>query len=135
MGTMKPLLIISAVIEGAIGVSLLILPGFTASNLLGVPLDTPAGLVAGRIAGGALGAIGIACWNARNGKREELANGVVVALLFYNFVVLMVLVHAGIRLRLLSPLLWSTIVLHLALGVWCVVSVWSNQRKSSSAET
>lgn len=128
---MKLLLIISAVIEGAIGASLLILPGFTASNLLGVPLDTPAGLVAGRIAGAALGALGIACWNARNGKREELAKAVVVALLFYNFAAVMVLVHAGIRLRLLSPLLWPTIVLHLALGVWCVISFWFNQRKSS----
>ena len=132
---MKLLLIISAVIEGAVGASLLILPGFTASNLLGVPLNTPAGLVAGRIAGAALGALGIACWNARNGKREELANGVVVALLFYNFAAVMVLVHAGIRLRLLGTLLWPTIVLHLALGVWCVVSFWSNQRKPSSAET
>ena len=132
---MKFLLIISAVIEGAIGASLLILPGFTASNLLGVPLDTPAGLVAGRIAGAALGALGIACWNARNGKREELANGVVVALLYYNFSAVMVLVYAGIRLRLLGPLVWPTIVLHLALGVWCVVSFWFNQRNSSSAET
>lgn len=130
---MKLLLIISAVIEGAIGASLLTLPNFTASNLLGVPLDTPPGLVAGRIAGAALGALGIACWNARNGKGEELPNGVVVALLFYNFAAVMVLVHAGIRLRLLSPLLWLTIVLHLALGVWCVVSFWFNQRKSSLA--
>lgn len=127
---MKLLLFISAVIEAAIGASLLILPAFTASNLLGVPLDTPSGLVAGRIAGAALGALAIACWNARDGERAGPAKGVVIAMLFYNFAAVAVLVYAGIRLELRSPMLWPTIVLHLALAVWCSISFWFSQRRS-----
>jgi hypothetical protein len=126
---------ISAVIEAATGASLLILPTFTASSLLGVPLDTPQGLVAGRIAGAALGALAIACWNARNGKREGLATGVVGAMLFYNFAAVVVLVYAGIRLGLRGPLLWPTIVLHFALALLCLVSARSTQRNLLTAET
>src|SRR5690349_21659612 len=107
---MKLLLIISAVIEAIIGALLLILPGFTASGLLGAPLDSPSGQVAGRVAGAAIGAIAIACWKARNEKREGLASGVVTAILFYNFVTVAVLVYAGIRMGLIGPLLWPTIV-------------------------
>jgi hypothetical protein len=123
---MKPLLIISAFIEAAIGAALLILPAFTASSLLGVPLDTPADLVAARIAGAALGGLAIACWNARDVKSE----GVVVAMLFYNFAAVAVLVYAGVRLELRSPLLWPTIVLHFALAAWCSITLWFTQRKS-----
>ncbi len=127
---MKLLLIISALIEAAVGTSMLILPAFTASMLLGVPLDTPAGLVAARIAGAGLGALAIACWNAKDGERSGPAMGVVAAMLFYNFAAVAVLVWAGIRLELRSPLLWPTIVLHLALGVWCTLSLWITQRRS-----
>ena len=127
---MKLLLMISAAIEAAIGVSLIFLPAFTASQLLGVPLDTPPGLVAGRIAGAALVALAIACWTARNGEREGPAKGVVAAMLFYNFATVAVLVYAGIPLGLRGPLLWPTIVLHLALGLWSLVIVRPTQRKS-----
>ena len=113
---------ISAVIEAATGASLLLVPAFTASSLLGAPIDTPTGFVAGRIAGAALLALGIACWNARGGDNVGPAKGVVIAMLFYNFAAIAVLVWAGIRLGLIGPLLWPTIVLHLALGVWCVIA-------------
>ena len=120
---MKLLLIISAVFEALVGISLLVLPAITTSALLGVALDTPAGFVAARIAGAALVALALACWNARDGERAGPALGVVTAMLFYNFAAAAVLVWAGIRLELRSPMLWPTIVLHLALGVWCLISV------------
>ncbi len=127
---MKLLLIISAVFEAAVGISLLILPAFTAATLLGASLDTPAGLVAARIAGAALIGLAIACWNARDGERTSPAKGVVIAMLFYNLAAVAILVWAGIRLELHSPMLWPTIVMHLALGAWCLVSLWYGQRKS-----
>ena len=132
---MKLLLIISAVIEAAVGVSLLVLPAFTTSSLLGAPIDTPIGFVAGRIAGAGLLALGIACWNARAGERDGAAKGVVIAMLFYNFAAVAVLVWAGIRLGLLGPLLWPTIVLHLALGVWCWFVSGRRKASISTAET
>ena len=131
---MKLLLIIAAVIEALAGLGLLLIPTVAVSALLGVPLDTPTGLVAGRIAGAALVGLAIACWQARNGERGSPATGVVEAMSFYNFAAAMVLVYAGIRLDLRSALLWPAIVLHLGLGAWCVLNLWFTRRKLSSSE-
>ena len=127
---MKLLLIIVAVIEASAGVALLLIPTVAVSALLGAPLDTHTGLVAARIAGAALVALAIACWQARNGERGNAAIGVVEAMTFYNFAAAMVLVYAGIRLELRSALLWPAIVLHLGLGAWCVLNLWFTRRKN-----
>ena len=126
---MNLLLIIAAVIEAGAGLALLLIPTVAVSALLGVPLDTPTGLVASRIAGAALVALAIACWQARNGERGSPATGVVEAMSFYNFAGAVVLVYAGTRLDLRSALLWPAIVLHLGLGAWCVLSLWVIPRK------
>lgn len=131
---MKLLLIIAAVIEAGAGLALLLIPTVAVSALLRIPLDTPAGLVAGRIAGAALVALAIACWQARNGERGSAATGVVEAMSFYNFAAAMVLVYAAIRLDLRSSLLWPAIVLHFCLGVWCVSNLWFSRRKLSRSE-
>jgi hypothetical protein len=125
---MKLLLIIAAVLEGATGLALLLKPAVVVSLLLGAPLDTPTGLVAARIGGAALVALGIACWQARNGERGSPATGVVEAMLFYDFASAMVLVYAGTRLDLHGTLLWPAIVLHLCLGAWCVLNRWFSRR-------
>jgi hypothetical protein len=121
---MKLLLIFSALVEGAAGFALLVIPRVAISILLGLPLDTPVGSAAARIAGAALIALAIACWQARNGERGGPATGVIKAMLFYNFAAAIVLVYAGIRLELRSVWLWPAIVLHLCLGVWCVLNLW-----------
>jgi hypothetical protein len=131
---MKLLLIVAAVIEAVAGLGLLLIPTVAVSALLGIPLDTPTGLVAGRIAGAALVGLAIACWQARNGERGSAATGVVEAMSFYNFAAAIVLVYAGIRLDLRSALLWPAIVLHLCLGVWCVSNLWFSRRKLSRSE-
>lgn len=126
---MKLLLIIAAVIEAGAGLVLLLIPTVAVSILLGVPLNTLTGLVAGRIAGAALIALAIACWQARNGERGSPSMGVVEAMSFYNFAAAMVLVYAGVRLELRSALLWLAIILHLGLGAWCVLQLWFTRRK------
>ena len=131
---MKLLLIIAAVIEAGAGLALLLIPAVSVSALLGVPLDTAIGLVAGRIAGAALVGLAIACWQARNGERGSAATGVVEAMFFYNFAAAMVLVYAGIRLDLRSALLWPAIVLHLALGAWCLMTLRFSRRKISRSQ-
>jgi hypothetical protein len=128
---MKLLLMIAAVIEAVAGLALLLIPTVAVSALLGIPLDAPIGLVAGRIAGAALVGLAIACWQARNGERGSPATGVVEAMSFYNFAGAMVLVYAGTRLELRSALLWPAIVLHLGLGAWCVMTLWFTRRKIS----
>src|SRR6185436_2452028 len=131
---MKLLLIIAAVLEATAGLSLLLIPTVAVSALLGAPLDTATGLAAGRIAGAALVALAIACWQARNGERGSAATGVVEAMSFYNFAAAMALVYAGTRLDLRSALLWPAIVLHFCLGVWCVSNLWFTRRKLSRSE-
>lgn len=131
---MKFLLIIAAVIEALAGLALLLVPGVAVSALLGAPLDTPTGLVAARIAGAALIALVIACWQARNGERKSPTIGVIEAMSFYNFAAAMVLVYAGTRLDLHSALLWPAILLHLGLGAWCVLQLWFTRRKISRSE-
>jgi hypothetical protein len=127
---MKLLLIIATVVEAGAGLTLLLMPGVATTVLLGTPIDTPTGLVAARIAGAALCALAIACWQARNGERGSPAKGVVEAMLFYNFVAAVVLVYAGVRLELRSAFLSPTILLHLGLGVWCLSHLWFTRRKS-----
>ena len=131
---MKLLLIIAAVLEATAGLALLLIPTVAVSALLGVPLETPAGLVAARIGGAALAALAIACWQARNGERGSPATGVVEAMTFYNFAAAMVLVQGGIRLDLRSALLWPAIVSHFCLGLWCVSNLWFSRRKLSRFE-
>jgi hypothetical protein len=131
---MKLLLIIAALLEAVTGLTLLLIPTVAVSALLGAPLDTGTGLVAARIAGAALVALAIACWQARNGERGSPATGVVEAMLFYNFAAAMVLVYAGIRLDLRSALLWPAIVLHFCLGIWCASNLWFSRRKLSRSE-
>jgi hypothetical protein len=132
---MKLLLMVTAVLEAAAGLALLVVPSVAVSILLGVPLEPPAGLVAGRIAGTALVALAIACWQTKDCERGSTSTGVVEAMLFYNFAVTVVLAYAGIRLELRSGLLWPTIVLHLGLGAWCLLSLWFTSRKSSKVRT
>src|SRR6185295_9389963 len=121
---MKLLLIFTAMVEGVAGLALLAVPTVAISTLLGVPLDTPSGLAVGRIAGAALIALAIACWQVRKSELGGAARGVIQAILFYNFAAAMVLVYAGTGLKLSSAFLWPAIVLHLALGTWCILNLW-----------
>jgi len=108
---------------------------FTAVAMLSrAPLLSATGMAATRIAGAALVALAIGCWQARNGERGSPATGVVESMTFYNFAAAMVLVDAGIRLDLRSGLLWPAIVLHLCLGVWCVSILWFSRRRLSKSE-
>jgi hypothetical protein len=117
---MKKLLIVSAWLEAATGVALIASPALPVSLLLGTPLDASGGLVVARVAGGALLALGLACWRARDAGREGGARGIVAAMVLYNVVVAAVLVHAGLGFRLSGIGLWPAVVLHLALAVWCM---------------
>ena len=115
----KTLLIATAAIETAAGLALLGLPVLAGSLLLGEALDTPAALVVARIAGAALLSLGVACWLARNDAQGRAARGLVSAILLYNVAAVALLVYAGMVARLPGVGLWPTVVLHVAMAVWC----------------
>ena len=124
---MKPLLTISAAIESATGLALLVAPSILASLLLGSTLETTAGSTIARIAGASLLALGVACWLVRDNAVD--GRSLVAAMLFYNTAAAAVFTHAGLALGLSAPGLWPAIVLHLALAIWCIACLRPGSRR------
>ena len=120
---MKNVLAMTAVIEGGAGLLLVALPSLAATLLFGSPLDTPAGLTAGRSAGAALVAIAVTCWLMRNDGQSHAARALVGTLALYNAAILTIFVHAGIGLGVSSYGLWPSALIHAAMAVWCVMSL------------
>ena len=130
----KHLFIVTAAIEAGAGLSLLLSPAVPVSLLLGLPLDTPAGLAIGRVGGAALLSMGAACWLARNDEQNQAAIGLIAAMLLYNTAVVVVLAHAGMGLGALGVGLWPAVLLHLALAVWCIVCLWCKRVRGIPSE-
>lgn len=117
---MKKLLIVSALLEAATGLALMVAPAPPVMLLAGAALDTTGGLIVARVAGAALLALGLGCWLARNDARSPAARGLVAAMLLYNVAAVSVLVYAGLGLKLSAVGLWPAVVLHLTLAIWCI---------------
>jgi hypothetical protein len=122
---MKCFLKLTAIIEAATGLALIAVPALVVRLLLGAEISG-ASIPFGRVAGAALLALGVACWLARDDTQSRVTRGVVVAMLTYNLVATAVLASAGIGLGLHGVVLWPAVVLHAAMGVWCVACLRSN---------
>ena len=88
-----PILTAGALLEAAVGLGLIVIPSRLATLLLGAPLEGT-GLAVARLGGGALLAVGIACWAARRTPSTAAGLGVSRAFLAYNLVACAVLVDA-----------------------------------------
>ena len=119
---MKLLLAITAVLEAATGLGLLVTPAVVARLLLGTTLDAPAAVTVARVAGAALLALGAACWLSRDHGRA-----LVVAMLFYNVAAVAILAHAAVGLALSGLGVWPAIGLHTALAGWCAAALKSTR--------
>jgi hypothetical protein len=122
---MKRFLTLTAILEGATGLALIALPTIVVRLLLGAEISG-ASIPLGRVAGAALLALGVACWLARDDRQSRAARGLVVAMLMYNLVATAVLAFAGISLGLHGVVLWPAVVLHAAMGAWCVACLRRN---------
>jgi len=116
---MKPLLILTALIEAATGLALLVVPVFVVKLLLGEEISG-AGIPLGRVAGVALLALGGACWLAGDDTKSRAARGLVAAMLLYNFGVAGILAVADIQSQMVGIALWPAVILHVAMAAWCV---------------
>lgn len=128
---MKMLLMVMAIFEAVAGAAFMLIPAIAFSTLLNVPLDTPAGLVGARLAGAGITGLAIACWQARNSEKSGAALGIVAAMLFYNLVAALIIVWAGLRLGIQSPLMWPAMVAHIGLGGWCLFVLWLARRRAA----
>jgi len=117
---MSRLLKLTAILEAATGLALIAVPAIVVRLLLGAEISG-ASIPLGRVAGAALLALGVACLLARDDTQSRAARGLVVAMLMYNIVATAVLAFAGIGLGLHGVVLWPAVVLHAAMGVWCIV--------------
>jgi len=131
---MRKLLIATALLEAGTGLGLALWPATLVAVLIGAPLDTPGGLVVARVAGAALLALGLACWQARGDEESRAARGLVAALLLYNAAAVTLLVHAHLGLNLSAIGLWPAVALHSALAIWCIACLRSPRRKLLSNE-
>ena len=122
---MKILLFVTAVIEIGAGLALVALPSLMVKLLLGSPLDMPAALIVARLAGVALFVLGFSCWLARLDVQSRAARGLVVAMVLYNFGVVVILGAAGVWPQLVGVALWPAVVLHAAMAVWCIACLRS----------
>ncbi|HEV7475691.1 MAG TPA: hypothetical protein VGN90_16675 [Pyrinomonadaceae bacterium] len=128
----KPILSVSAVIEVGAGLALLVSPALAVSILIGAPFDSPADSIVGRVAGAALIALGLACWSARDDGLSRAAKGLVAAMLFYNVVAVLMIAGAGIFWHLFGIGLWPAVVLHAAMGIWCLARLLTERRSKST---
>jgi len=117
---MKDFFTVSAAIELGAGVALLAFPSAAVKLLLGSPLDTPAAVALGRLAGAALLTLGIACWRARGDVQSRAARGLVIEMLIYNLAAVAVIVSVGLGGTLVGKLLWPAVALHVVMAIWCV---------------
>src|SRR6266481_8347082 len=116
---MSRLLKLTAILEAATGLALIALPVIVVRLLLGAEISG-ASIPLGRVAGAALLALGVACLLARDDTQSRAARGLFVAMLMYNILATAVLAFAGIGLGLHGVALWPAVVLHAAMGAWCV---------------
>jgi hypothetical protein len=118
------LLVVIAFGEVGTGLLLLALPSVPLALLLGVEQASPEAVFIARLTGGALLAIGVACWLGRSDKLGAAQLPLIAGALVYNAAAVGLLAYAGLLLSLVGIALWPAVVLHAALAVWCVVCLW-----------
>ncbi len=112
---MKPLLTLTAIIEATTGAALIAAPILVVRLLLGSNI-AEAAIPLGRIAGAALFALGVACWQSRG---DQSPRGLAIAMLVYNVGAVVILACAGVQFPNAGGLLWVVVALHAAMAIWC----------------
>jgi len=116
----KLLLMVTAVVEMATGLALLVAPAWVVELLLGAGLTSSQSATLGRITGAALISIGSACGLTSGGERNQF-RGLIASLLIYNLAVPILLIHAEVVEGMRGIALWPGVALHSGLAIWCVL--------------
>ena len=116
---MKKLLSVTAFIELAAGVALVVWPVETVDALLG-PGMLPPTLALVRLAGALPLALGVVSGIAIRSGQSRFARGVTIGMTVYNSIVVAGLCTLGLGLSVGGFLLWPAVVLHTAMAAWCI---------------
>jgi hypothetical protein len=122
------LLIVTAVVEVATGLALLLVPAVPIKLLLGLQTAAPEVIFISRVTGAALLSIGVSSWLARNDRDSVSQRGVLIGVLIYDVIVAMLLAFAALVLKFVGVALWPGVVLHSALAVWAGASLASRKQ-------
>ncbi len=123
----KAFFITTAALEAGAGVALVLFPLQAASLLLGPEVAGPGATPIEKVAGCALVALALLCWQARNDSQSAAARGIVWGMTIYNLGVIAVLcifalgpaaLPAG-QSQPVGMLLWPAVVLHTVMSTWC----------------
>jgi hypothetical protein len=125
---LKTFLLVTAIIETATGLALIMVPVQLVALLLGPPLDTAAGLALARVAGAAILSLGVACWFAR-GAHNPGARGMFAAMLVYNIAVFGLLLWFRFNAGMTGIGLLPAAAAHAALAIWCIACFWNKEAK------
>ena len=131
---MKRLLTLTALIETATGLGLILMPLVVVRLLLGSEL-LGAGISLGRLTGVALLTLGIVCWLASSDTQSCAARGIVTAMTLYHIGAVLILACAGLQLPAVGIGLWPAVILHAAMAVWCVTTLLQKQGRASQILT
>ena len=115
---MRTLLVMMALVEAPLGVTLILAPARVTRLLLGIAVEGPPALVLGRVAGAAVLALGLACWRRDDGS-SSATRGLLAAMLLYNVSALAVLSYAVAGDNLFGLLVVPAVALHALLAGWC----------------
>jgi hypothetical protein len=116
---MRRLLTLTALIEAATGLALLLVPRLVGRLLLGTEL-TGVSIPVARVAGIALIALAIACWPGLTA---------LCGMLTYSVLATAFLAYLGIRGHWVGPLLWPAVALH-AVMVVLLFRAWRMRPKT-----
>ena len=131
---MKRLLTVTALIETATGLGLILMPSVVVRLLLGSEL-LGAGISLGRLTGVALLTLGIVCWLASSDTQSCAARGIVTAMTLYHIGAVLLLAATGLQSQSVGIGLWPAVILHAAVAVWCVTTLLQKQGRESQILT
>lgn len=129
---MKRLLVTTAAIETGAGAALVGIPSATMAVLFGPSPEAPPPTAVVRVLGAALVVLGVLCWLAGRETRKPCARRMVAAMSVYNLAAAALLVAIGVTAPKAGTLLWPTVALHAAMGLWCVSQLRRTPYGSSS---
>jgi len=131
VSVVKAFFVATSLLEVSAGLGFLVMPTLAIELLFGASGESAVVLVVGRIAGAALVSLGIASGMSSGGSASRSTTGLLLAMLFYNVGVALILSDAGILRGASGILLWPEVAAHVVMSVWNITCLWAGWSKKA----